>query len=46
MSDPTVLIVEDEPDIAALYAGFLEARYDVDIAETAQKAIDQVDQTV
>jgi DNA-binding response OmpR family regulator len=46
VSDPAVLIVEDEPDIAALYAGFLEERFDVDIAETAAKAIGQVDETV
>ncbi|WP_280587190.1 HalX domain-containing protein [Halorubrum sp. Boch-26] len=46
MSDPSVLIVEDESDIAALYAGFLEERYDVDLAETAAEAIDRVDATV
>ncbi len=46
MSDPSVLIVEDEPDIAALYAGFLEERYDVTVAETAAEAIDLVDAAV
>ncbi|OYR56400.1 DNA-binding protein [Halorubrum sp. Ea1] len=46
MSDPSVLVVEDEPDIAALYAGFLEAEYDVDLAETAAEAIDRVDASV
>jgi len=46
VSDPSVLVVEDEPDIAALYAGFLEERYDVDLAETAAEAIDRVDAAV
>lgn len=43
MSSPSVLVVEDESDIAALYAGFLEERYDVATAETAAEAIDRVD---
>ena len=46
MSDPTVLVVEDEPDIAALYSGFLEERYDVTVAETATEAVDRVDAAV
>jgi len=46
VSDPSVLVVEDEPDIAALYAGFLEERYDVDVAETAAEAIDRVDAAI
>ena len=46
MSDPSVLVVEDEPDIAALYAGFLEADYDVDLAKTAADAIERVDGSV
>jgi len=45
VSNPSVLVVEDEPDIAALYAGF-EERYDVDLAETAAEAIDRVDGAV
>ncbi|MFD1569685.1 HalX domain-containing protein [Halorubrum laminariae] len=45
MSDPSVLVVEDEPDIAALYAGFLDDRYDVAVAETAADAIDRIDAT-
>ena len=43
MSDPSILVVEDEPDIAALYAGFLKERYDVSVTETATEAIDRVD---
>ena len=46
MSNPSVLVVEDEPDIAALYAGFLEDRYDVTVAETAAEAIGRVDAAV
>ncbi len=46
MSGSSVLVVEDEPDIAALYAGFLEERYAVTVAETAAEAIDRVDRTI
>jgi len=46
VSDPSVLVVEDEPDIASLYAGFLEERYAVTVAETAAEAIEQVGATV
>lgn len=46
MSNPRVLIVEDEPDIAALYAGFLEESSDVTVAETAKEALDAVDPTI
>lgn len=38
--------MEDEPDIAALYAGFLEDRCDVTVAETAAEAIEAVDATI
>ena len=46
MSDLSVLVVEDEPDIAALYSGFLEERYAVTVAKTAAEAVDVVDATV
>ncbi|GAB6879629.1 response regulator [Halorubrum gandharaense] len=46
MSEPTVLVVEDEPDIAALYAGFLEDEYDVRVAKTVAEATDRVDADV
>jgi DNA-binding response OmpR family regulator len=46
VSDSSVLVVEDEPDIAALYAGFLREEHDVDVAETAAEAIDRVDATL
>jgi len=46
VSGTSVLVVEDEPDIAALYAGFLEERYDVTVAETAAEAIEIVDGSI
>ena len=46
MSDTSVLVVEDEPDIAALYAGFLEDRYDITVAETAAEATEIVDEDI
>lgn len=46
MSEATVLIVEDEPAIAALYVGFLDDGYDVTIAETVDEAIERVDASV
>ena len=44
MDEPNVLVVEDESDIAALYAGFLRERYSVTVATTAEEAIDVVDE--
>ena len=46
VSNSSILVVEDKPDIAALYAGFLEEQYPVSVAKTAAEAIDQVDATV
>ena len=43
MSDPSILVVEDEPDVAAVNAGGLEDRDTGDVAETAAEAIDRVD---
>ncbi|SNR45130.1 HalX domain-containing protein [Halorubrum vacuolatum] len=45
MGKPNVLVVEDEADIAALYAGFLRERYSVTVATTAAEAIDVVDES-
>ena len=47
MSQASVLVVEDEPDIAALYAGFIEENgYDVLVAETASEATETVDESI
>jgi DNA-binding response OmpR family regulator len=41
---PSVLVVEDERDLAALYAGWLEDSYAVATAYTAAEAIEAVDE--
>lgn len=43
MSEASVLVVEDEPEIAALYEQFLEGRYDVTVVSTVEAAIETVD---
>ncbi|MFB6138237.1 MAG: response regulator transcription factor [Halobacteriaceae archaeon] len=45
MSD-TVLVVEDERDLADLYADWLADEYDVRVAYTAQEALETVDDEV
>lgn len=42
----TVLVVEDERDLADLYKSWLSADYDVRIADTAEGALDAIDATV
>jgi DNA-binding response OmpR family regulator len=48
MSDdqPVVLIVEDEPDLADLYATWLDAEYDVRVAYGGREALDKLDEDV
>ncbi len=47
MSDtPSVLIVEDEPDLADLYAAWLEEEYDVRRAYDGTEALDAIDGTI
>lgn len=43
---PTVLVVEDEADLADLYASWLGDQYDVRVAYTAEEALDRVDESV
>ncbi|MFB6161167.1 MAG: response regulator transcription factor [Haloferacaceae archaeon] len=43
---PTVLIVEDEPDLADLYATWLDEEYDVRTAYGGREALDLVDDDV
>ncbi|SNZ02875.1 Response regulator receiver domain-containing protein [Natronoarchaeum philippinense] len=45
-SDPTVLIVEDEPDLADLYAAWLEDSCSVRTAYNGSQALDAIDQVV
>jgi DNA-binding response OmpR family regulator len=48
MSDdqPVVLIVEDEPDLADLYATWLDGEYDVRVAYGGREALDKLDEDV
>lgn len=43
---PTVLVVEDEVEIAALYRDWLAAEYDVRVAHGGDEAIEQFDDAV
>ncbi|MFB6312298.1 MAG: response regulator [Salinirussus sp.] len=38
----TVLVVDDEPDVADAYAAQLEAKYDVETAYSGQEALDNI----
>ncbi|ESP89515.1 HalX domain-containing protein [Candidatus Halobonum tyrrellensis] len=38
-----VLIVEDEPEVAALYEGYLADQYDVEVVNTGEDALDALD---
>lgn len=42
-SAPVVLIVEDEPDLASLYASYLDEACRVQVAETGDEAIERID---
>ncbi|AUV81618.1 DNA-binding protein [Salinigranum rubrum] len=48
MSDekPVVLIVEDEPDLADLYATWLDDEYDVRVAYGGREALEKLDESV
>lgn len=43
---PTVLIVDDEPDLAEMYAEFLAEVADVDVASNGEAALEKVDDGV
>jgi DNA-binding response OmpR family regulator len=43
---PTVLIVEDEPALTALYEQYLSGRYRVKTARSGEEALDLLDETV
>ncbi|WP_222919096.1 response regulator [Natrinema sp. SYSU A 869] len=43
---PSVLIVEDEPDLADLYAAWLEGDCDVETAYDGNEALDAIDSTI
>ncbi|WP_430504063.1 HalX domain-containing protein [Haloparvum sp. PAK95] len=43
MSDTEVLVVEDETELADLYVGYLEPKYDVRTAGTVDAALSEID---
>ncbi|WP_066411492.1 response regulator [Halorubrum aethiopicum] len=43
---PTVLAVDDEPDLAELYRVYLDGRYDVRIATSGEQALEEMDDEV
>lgn len=44
--DVTVLVVDDEEDLAGLYTAFLEAEYDVRTATSGSEALEKIDDAV
>jgi DNA-binding response OmpR family regulator len=45
-SPPTILVVEDETELAELFAEWLSGEYDVRVATTGEDALDLVDEDV
>jgi two-component system response regulator AdeR len=45
-SDPVVLIVEDEPDVAETYRLWLEDEYEIRMAENGDEGIEQLDDRI
>lgn len=43
---PTVLVIEDEHDLASVYERWLEDRYDVRLAHDGESALEELDSTV
>ncbi len=43
---PSILIVEDEPDLATLYAAWLAGEYDVETATNGTDALEAIDDTI
>ena len=41
-----VLIVEDEPEVASLYRGYLHDQYEVEVVHTGSEALDTLDEGV
>ena len=42
---PTILIVEDEPDVAETYELWLASDYDTRVAANGEEALDEIDET-
>jgi DNA-binding response OmpR family regulator len=45
-SDPVVLIVEDEPDVAETYRLWLEEEYEIRMAKNGDEGIEQLDEDI
>ncbi|WP_435069588.1 response regulator [Haloplanus sp. C73] len=45
-SSPCVLVVEDETELAELFAEWLSGEYDVRVATTGEEALDKIDDSV
>jgi DNA-binding response OmpR family regulator len=45
-ADATVLVVDDEEDLASLYTAFLETEYDVRTATSGPEALEKVDDAI
>jgi DNA-binding response OmpR family regulator len=45
-SDPTVVVVDDEPDVADAYAAQLEQEFDIITAYGGEEALEAIDETV
>ena len=45
-SDPVVLIVEDEPDVAETYRLWLEEHYEVRLAASGDEGVDALDESI
>ncbi|WP_248897832.1 response regulator [Haloplanus halobius] len=43
---PSILIVEDEPDVAETYVRWLQSAYDVQVASNGSEALEQMDESV
>lgn len=44
-TDPSIIIADDEPDLAALYQAYLTPEYDVDTAMTGDATLKKVDES-
>ncbi|MFB6142376.1 MAG: response regulator [Halorientalis sp.] len=46
LSEPTILVVDDEQSVADIYTAHLEARYDVRTAYSGEEALEKLDEGV
>lgn len=46
MSEPTVLLVDDQKDLVDLYVSQLDSRYDTKVAYSGEEALEKLDSSV